>query len=72
MLLCEHCDIYVGYGAMGVVRMPDQRLSDYTWLASHCWMCCRSADEIRADPRGWAHTATDPTCGGVGRHDRAC
>lgn len=48
--LCQKCDVYVGYGALGVVSMPKDR--DRRWLVSHCWMCKRSAVEVAADPTG--------------------
>ena len=37
-LLCRDCDVFVGYSAFGVVRMPDQLP---TWLFTHCWLCSR-------------------------------
>jgi hypothetical protein len=37
--------VYVGYGAVGVAHQPEGR--DGAWLASHCWVCHRSREEIR-------------------------
>lgn len=49
-LLCRHCDVYVGYAGAGVASAPEGR--DRAWLAAHCWVCHRHADEVRADPYG--------------------
>jgi flavin-dependent thymidylate synthase len=47
-LLCKKCDVYVGFAAEGVVkRRPEGR--DHGWLASHCWVCGRSREEIRRE-----------------------
>jgi hypothetical protein len=46
-LLCRHCDVFVGYGAIGVARKPLGRSED--WLRTHCWVCDRSELEIRSD-----------------------
>ena len=48
-LLCKRCDVFVGYGAVGVVKEPEDR--DHAWKCDHCWMCKRHRDEIRVDPR---------------------
>lgn len=45
-LLCRRCDVFVGFGGAGVVKPPEGKTAD--WLNEHCWMCERSADEIRA------------------------
>lgn len=42
--LCRRCDVYIGYGAAGVVRKPEGR--DEAWLSTHCWVCGRSAQEV--------------------------
>jgi hypothetical protein len=44
--LCRHCDVFVGFGGAGVVKQPEGKTME--WLASHCWVCRRSRDEIRA------------------------
>lgn len=49
-LLCKKCDVYVGYGAAGIAEKPVGRPPQ--WLANHCWICGRSVEEVRADPRG--------------------
>lgn len=38
-LLCRPCDAFVGYGASGVARRPDEPAG---WLESHCWVCGRN------------------------------
>jgi hypothetical protein len=38
-LLCKPCDVFAGYGAIGVVRMPVDK--DEDWLMVHCWLCER-------------------------------
>lgn len=48
-LLCKQDDVFVGYAALGVVLMPEDK--DPDWLASHCWLCGRSDDEIRESVR---------------------
>lgn len=45
-LLCRRCDVFVGYGAAGVVERPTGTARDVQWLKSHCWMCERSREEI--------------------------
>lgn len=45
-LLCRLCDVFVGYGAAGVARPPEEHAGDPVWLADHCWVCGRSRDEI--------------------------
>ena len=57
-LLCRKCDVFVGYGGAGVVMPPDESPE---WLASHCWMCKRSADEVAADPTGRKSATRRPT-----------
>ena len=49
-LLCRHCDVFVGWAGAGVVEVPTDKPVD--WLATHCWLCGRSADEVREAPRG--------------------
>lgn len=46
---CRRDDVFIGFGALGVVRQPEDR--DYEWLNTHCWVCGRSADEITAARR---------------------
>jgi hypothetical protein len=43
--ICRKCDLYVGYGGAGVFKPPPDK--DPKWLASHCWSCGRSNEEIR-------------------------
>lgn len=45
-MYCRPCDVYVGFGAAGIVRVPEDRADDRDWLASHCWMCKRSNEQI--------------------------
>ena len=49
-LLCKNCDVYVGYGAVGVVTQPKGK--SHEWLSSHCWMCKRDAATVRKHPWG--------------------
>lgn len=49
--LCRKCDVFIGYGALGVAKPPDEHADDREWLWSHCWVCCRSRDEIQAAGR---------------------
>ena len=46
---CRRCDLFIGYGAAGVARPPEERAGDEEWLRSHCWICGRSRDEIAAE-----------------------
>jgi hypothetical protein len=48
---CARDDVFVGAGGAGVVRPPEDRKDDHAWLASHCWVCGRSSDEIRKAAR---------------------
>jgi hypothetical protein len=48
--LCRGCDVYTGYGALGVIDPPPEHALDAAWLASHCWCCGRSEDEVRVRP----------------------
>jgi flavin-dependent thymidylate synthase len=43
-LLCKKCDVFVGFGALGVAKQPDDKSAG--WLESHCWVCGRSREEI--------------------------
>lgn len=43
-LLCKRCDVFVGYGAIGVVRVPEDHNNQ--WRLNHCWVCGRSRKEI--------------------------
>jgi hypothetical protein len=43
--LCRRCDVYIGYGGVGVARRPEGKSPE--WLAEHCWVCHRSREEIR-------------------------
>lgn len=45
--LCRLCDMWIGYAGAGVAEPPTDRRDDPDWLASHCWICGRSRDEIR-------------------------
>lgn len=49
-LLCKRCDVFVGFGAMGVVRepvdIPEAELGD------RCWVCKRTRAQVEADPHG--------------------
>lgn len=47
-LLCNRCDVFVGYGGAGVVTPPAFATGDVNWLQNHCWMCGRSREEIEA------------------------
>ncbi len=48
-LLCRDCDVFVGWAAAGVVRMPEQPSA---WLVAHCWLCARDyAAEIERKAR---------------------
>lgn len=49
--LCRQCDVFIGYGGAGVAKPPDEYADDREWLGSHCWVCGRSRDEIRAAGR---------------------
>jgi hypothetical protein len=49
MDLCRRCDVFVGFGGAGIARQPEGKSVD--WLASHCWVCHRSRDEVRERPR---------------------
>jgi thymidylate synthase ThyX len=49
-LLCKKCDVFVGFGAVGVARQPAFKKQE--WLENHCWICGRSREEIKRDPRG--------------------
>lgn len=40
---CRHCDVFMGFGAAGVVKMPQDRSMD--WLACHCWLCGISLED---------------------------
>jgi hypothetical protein len=65
--LCTRCDVFIGYGALGVARIPEGKPA--RWLWSHCWVCHRSREEIDAagpDPDGplpsvSTMTVTEPT-----------
>jgi hypothetical protein len=45
MLYCRRCDVFAGFGAVGVVKPPADRADDYVWLSSHCWVCGRPDSE---------------------------
>ena len=34
---CSRCDLFTGYGALGVFLPPEGK--DEEWLRSHCWCC---------------------------------
>ncbi len=44
---CAQDDVFVGLAGAGVVLAPAEHADDPAWLATHCWVCGRSADEIR-------------------------
>jgi len=44
---CRKDDVFIGYGAAGVILPPEGKSPE--WLGSHCWVCERSREEIRAD-----------------------
>lgn len=46
-LLCRRCDVFVGYGAVGVIRKPAGE--DSEWLRNHCWVCGRSRKQIEEE-----------------------
>lgn len=48
--LCKYCDVFVGFGAIGVAEPPEEHKDDREWLADHCWVCKRSRAEINVDP----------------------
>jgi hypothetical protein len=48
---CRRCDVFTGMAAAGVARPPAEHAMDGEWLAAHCWVCGRSADEIARSPR---------------------
>lgn len=48
-LVCKKCDIIVGYGALGVAKIPEGETE--LWLQNHCWICRRSREEIEINPR---------------------
>jgi thymidylate synthase (FAD) len=50
--LCQKCDVFVGFDAVGVAKVPEEHKGDNEWLMSHCWVCRRSRAEIERDPRG--------------------
>lgn len=43
---CRRCDVFVGAGAAGVAKPPEEHADDPAWLADHCWVCSRSSAEI--------------------------
>lgn len=47
-LLCKRCDVYVGFGAVGVVE-PPQGVTDPDQLNNMCWVCRRTGAEIAAE-----------------------
>lgn len=49
-LLCKHCDVYVGWGGVGVVKIP-QRIPKHL-LDDICWCCGRSREEIEQEQEG--------------------
>lgn len=48
---CRRDDVFVGFGAAGVITPPPEHETDQAWLAGHCWVCKRSRDEILAVAR---------------------
>jgi thymidylate synthase (FAD) len=55
-LLCQKCDVYVGFSALGVALQPEHKSQE--WLRDHCWVCGRSREEVAANPRGVNPTYT--------------
>jgi hypothetical protein len=43
MLLCRDCDVFVGFGGVGVAKRPQGQ--EFHWLATHCWVCERDYSE---------------------------
>jgi hypothetical protein len=41
---CSKCDLFIGYGALGVFQEPKDRNKE--WKRNHCWGCERSREEI--------------------------
>lgn len=48
-LLCKRCDVYVGFGALGVAKPPLDVPNDQ--LNHVCWVCRRTASEIEEAQR---------------------
>jgi thymidylate synthase ThyX len=62
-LLCKKCDVFIGYGAVGVAKPPVEHQDDAAWLIDHCWVCLRSRAEVLVNPYGRedpAHGLADP------------
>lgn len=45
-LICEQCDIPVGFKARGIIEKPEGR--NEKWLDEHCWGCGRSEANVEA------------------------
>jgi flavin-dependent thymidylate synthase len=58
-LLCKKCDVFVGFDADGIARRPEEHKDDKEWLATHCWVCGRSREEIEANPYDRTLTTDD-------------
>jgi thymidylate synthase (FAD) len=50
-LLCQGCDVFVGFGAVGVASPPEDKKDDMEWLKDHCWVCRRSREQVESNPR---------------------
>ncbi len=46
MRYCRRCDLFTGYGALGVFQKPEN--ADEEWIRTHCWCC--GAHERDCDP----------------------
>lgn len=45
-MLCKACDVFIGYGAAGVARKPDDVPADQ--LDRICWVCRRTPEQLMA------------------------
>jgi len=48
MKYCRRCDLYAGYGALGVYSQPEQPPE---WLATHCWCCGTHISQLQDEPQ---------------------
>lgn len=63
---CRHCDLFTGYGAVGIIRAPQAHERDPDWLGSHCWSCeqpveniCPACGRYLVAPFGWSGRLCD-------------
>ena len=48
MKYCRRCDLYAGYGALGIYLPPDKPKD---WLTTHCWCCGTHISQLQDAPR---------------------